>query len=373
MPARGIVVVLALSGLLGCSAPAAPAPAPPAASAPAAATTAPAQAAPGQAAAPTATVPAASSGPITLKVGANIGASDAGLFIGMERGYYAEQGLELDILPGSGSDQVAALATGELDVGAGAMNAGLLNAMSRELPLRIVADKGSTPPGFGYQAFVLRKDLADSGQVRTWADLRGRKIAAASVRSSVDFLLARGLGEVGLTIDDVEMVQIPYPNINAALANEAIDAAAFWEPLLTVGLDQGTLVRWKGADEIDPQQQSATLLYGPSFLTTNPDLGRRFMIAYVKGTRDYLDAFERGVDKENVIAALIKHTVVKDRAIYDRMDPAGFNRNGYADADDMEYQQDWYVQHGLEPVAIDIRQVVDNSFVDRALTVVGKQ
>ena len=62
-----------------------------------------------------------------------------------------------------------------------------------------------------------------------------------------------------------------------------------------MGLDQGTLVRWKGADEIDPGHQSGTLLYGASFLTSNPDLGRRFMLAYVKAARLYNDAFRRGI------------------------------------------------------------------------------
>src|SRR5215210_4041831 len=130
--ARAALLPLMLSVLLGaCAAPAAPSFAPP---------------------------PLA---PATVRVGANIGASDVGVFLGMERGLFAQQGIEIDVVRGSGSDHVAAAATGELEVVAGAVNAGLLNAMGRDLPLRIVADKGSDPPGFSYQAFVVRKDLID--------------------------------------------------------------------------------------------------------------------------------------------------------------------------------------------------------------------
>jgi len=369
MRSQATLLALALTALLGCGAPAAaPAPAAKPASAPAAPAAPSATEAP--AAAPAAAAATAPSGPITVKVGANIGGSDVGLFIGMDRGYYAEQGLELDVLPGSGSDQVAALATGELDVGAGAVNAGLLNAMSRDLPLRIVADKGSTPPGFGYQAFVVRKDLADSGQVRTWADLRGRKIAAASVRSSVDFLLARGLGEYGLSIDDVEMLQIPYGNINAALANSAIDAAAFWEPLLTVGLDQGTLVRWKGVDELDPGHQSGTLLYGPSFLATNPDLGRRFMIAYVQSARLYNDAFRKGIGRDEVEAIIAKYTKVRPD-IVERAVPVGLNPDGCANAADLSDQLAWFRAQGYLQRDLDLDTILDNQFCQQAVRQLG--
>lgn len=206
--------------------------------------------------------------------------------------------------------------------------------------------------------------------MRTWADLRGRKIAAASVRSSVDFLLARGLGEVGLTIDDVEMVQIPYPNINAALANEAIDAAAFWEPLLTVGLDQGTLVRWKGADEIDPQQQSATLLYGPSFLTTNPDLGRRFMIAYVKAARLYNDAFRKRIGRDEIEAIIAKYTKVRPDIVA-RTVPVGLNPDGCANAADLADQLAWFRAQGYISGDLDLDAILDNQFCDQAVQQLG--
>src|SRR5579885_1684318 len=269
-----LIVGLSLWTLLACTTPRATPTAPQSASTESRAET--------ESAAPPAVAPAAASGPTLVRLGANVGASDAGIFLAMDWGYFAEQGLEIEIIRGSGSEQVAALATGEMDVGAGAVSAGLLNAMSRELPLRIVADKGSNPPGFGYQAIVLRKDLWDSGQVRSWADLRGRRIAAASVRSSVDFLLARGLAEAGLKLEDVDLVQVAYPDMNMALANGVIDAASFWEPLLTVGLEQGILVRWKCIDEVDPGHQSGTILYGTSFLANRPELGHRFMLAYVR-------------------------------------------------------------------------------------------
>ncbi len=320
------------------------------------------------------TAPAAARPTVKLVVAEHGLLSNAPLYVAMEKGYYQEQGLEIELTRmQGGGEMIAPLASGQVDVAVGAPSAGLFNAIARGIPLRIVADKGSDFQGRGFVALVIRKDLVDGGQVRDYADLKGRHLAIATRGSTNEIDVARAAAKGGLTLDDVDVQTMGYPDMLTALANGSIDGAVLVEPFVTQAVARDLGPRWRGSEDFYPGAMRGVLMYGPRLVSEDPAAGARFMIAYVKGTRDYLDAFERGVDKENVIAALIKHTVVKDRAIYDRMDPAGFNRNGYADADDMEYQQDWYVQHGLEPVAIDIRQVVDNSFVDRALTVVGKQ
>ncbi len=352
-----LIVGLSLWTLLACTTPRATPTAPQSASTESRAET--------ESAAPPAVAPAAASGPTLVRLGANVGASDAGIFLAMDWGYFAEQGLEIEIIRGSGSEQVAALATGEMDVGAGAVSAGLLNAMSRELPLRIVADKGSNPPGFGYQAIVLRKDLWDSGQVRSWADLRGRRIAAASVRSSVDFLLARGLAEAGLKLEDVDLVQVAYPDMNMALANGVIDAASFWEPLLTVGL-----VRWKGIDEVDPGHQSGTILYGTSFLANRPELGHRFMLAYVRALRLYNDAFRKGIGRDEVIASIARHTGVRPDLLA-RGVPVGLNPDGCANAQDLADQVAWFRSQGYLQRDLDLDAVLDNRFCQQAAQQLG--
>ena len=57
------------------------------------------------------------------------------------------------------------------------MSAALINAIARDVPLKLIADKGSLRQGFGYESLVVRKDLFDSGAVKTIPDLKGRKIA----------------------------------------------------------------------------------------------------------------------------------------------------------------------------------------------------
>lgn len=365
---RAIPAILLMALTLGCGVPAAPPTVP----------TAPAASAPGasppsasQVAAPPAPSPATGAAPVQVRVGANVGASDAAILIGMDNGFFAEQGMEVEIVRGSGSDHIAAVATGDLEVVGGALNAGLLNAIGRDLPIRIVADKGSTPPGFAYTTMALRRDLWDSGQVRTWADLKGRRVAAASVRSSVDFLLARGLAEAGLTLNDIDLMQLAYPEMNAAFANGVIDVASFWEPLLTVGMDQGFVVRWKDADEIDPGHQSGVILYGVSFLQQTPELGRRFLLAYVKAARLYNDAFRKGVSRDEVVNAIARHTNTRPELVA-RTVPVGLNPDGCANAADLADQLAWFHEQGYLQRELALGGVVDETFCNHAVQQLGR-
>src|SRR5574338_905728 len=99
--------------------------------------------------------------PVKVVVGTIGSASDIGFFIALERGYFKDEGLDvhLEFLQ-SAAKMVPTLATNDIQVASGGLNAGLVNAIDRGIPLRIVADKGTLRPGSGYQAFMVRKDLA---------------------------------------------------------------------------------------------------------------------------------------------------------------------------------------------------------------------
>ena len=136
---RGLALGLIASLLAAaCAAPAAPAqPAAPAA--PAAAP------APGNATQPAAAAPAQPAGAAAHVRVATIGSlSDSGLFIALERGYWQEQGLNVELVPFDNIGlMVPAMGTGQVEVGAGSTAPGLFNAVRRDVPLKIVADKGN--------------------------------------------------------------------------------------------------------------------------------------------------------------------------------------------------------------------------------------
>src|SRR2546425_6897885 len=69
--------------------------------------------------------------PSTLRVGVVASVSDAGFFVPVERGYFAEQGLAVEFVPfRSAADMIAPLGVGQLDIGGGAGRPGILNPMA---------------------------------------------------------------------------------------------------------------------------------------------------------------------------------------------------------------------------------------------------
>src|SRR5579884_2598872 len=134
---------------------------------------------------PTAQQPAAAAAarqPLAPRVAVRYGelgqASDAGFYVALDRGYFAEEGLDVEAIPiGSGGRMIPSLGAGQIDVGGGGISTALINAVARDVPLRLVADKGSLRPGFGYSGLVVRKELVDRGEVQGPADLKGRRIA----------------------------------------------------------------------------------------------------------------------------------------------------------------------------------------------------
>src|SRR5262249_56519060 len=124
--------------------------------------------------------------------------------------------------------------------------------------LKMVADKGQLRPGFGYVSLIVRQDLLESGQVRVLADLRGRTIAKLAPCDAGDPPLQRGFDKAGLTREDLELVHMPFPDMNAALANNAVDAACQLEPLITLPIERGHAGLFDARPDPYPTQQTST-------------------------------------------------------------------------------------------------------------------
>lgn len=307
---------------------------------------------------------------VTVKVGMKQVSSDAGILVGMGKGYYADLGIQIEPIQfSSGQEMINQLAAGQLDVGATVSSSGLFNAMSRDIPVKIVADKGVNIPGQGYYRLVIRKSL--EGVINDYADLRGRKIAVVGTASLDELALERALAMNAMTSRDIDLQVIrSFPDMLVSLGNGSIDAAMVIEPFITVGMNKGIISPWKDPSEYDPFAQTALLVFGTS-LTQNPDVANRFMTAYIKSIRDYNDAFFKGKNKAQMIELLCEYSVVKDPALYETMYPTGLNPNGYLKLKGIELDLEWYRQQHLLKSDIQLNDAVDHRYVDFALDILG--
>src|SRR6516165_2069130 len=113
---------------------------------------------------------------VAIKVGAIGAVSDAGIFIAQEKGYFKDEGLDVELVSFKAAPQILpAIATGEVQVSGSAVTPALFNAFARGIGMKLVADKGQVAKGFGFAAIVIRSDLTDT--VKDFKDLKGRKFA----------------------------------------------------------------------------------------------------------------------------------------------------------------------------------------------------
>jgi NitT/TauT family transport system substrate-binding protein len=312
---------------------------------------------------------------VEVKVGTNNVVSDAPFFIANRKGYFAEQGIKITFVTfDAGPKMIAPLGVGQLDAAAGAISAGLFNASLRGINIKVVADKGSSPPKYDYMPILVRKSLVDSGQFKSFKDLKGLKVAQAAKGGSPGSKLNEALKSAGLTYNDVKHEYLGYPQHVAALANGAIDASITTEPSATQAVDKGVAVRYPG-DELYPSQQVAVLLYGGDFIKKSPQVAKKFMVAYLKGARFYNDALKdgkfAGPNADEVIAILSQDSNVKDPAIYRKMTPNGIHPDGKLNQASLKKDLQFYKEQGYLEGAITVEQVVDTSFAEAALKELG--
>jgi NitT/TauT family transport system substrate-binding protein len=309
-----------------------------------------------------------------VKVGLAYTASDAGLLIAMERGHYREQALDVEFEKiESAANLLPPLGAAQVDVGGNALTPGYLNAWARGVRIRIVADKGHNGPGFNYQGIVVRKELYDSGAVRGPADLKGRRLALPSFGSAGESAIDRFMQQGGLRARDLDIAQLPFPEMPGALAGGQIDAAHSTEPFITRMAADGIGVILAREHDYHPNHQSAVLYYSEPFAAERADVARRFMVAYLKAVREYNDAFRKNDPalRPEMINILVKYTTVKDPALYERMQLAGLNPDGEVNVESLRADNEYWLANNYQEAPVQVTDMIDHSFAQHARQQLG--
>ncbi len=350
--------VLTVGGLvlavLACAAPA-PAPAPPASAAKLAG-----QSAGGPAAT---TLPLAA--PIPVRVSRTVGLGNT-LQIAAARGYYVEQGLEIQYVEfGSSAEAVPPLTTGDLDAGSQAPSASFFNALARGIRLALALDASHVAAG-GRGFPLIARLSGGSPSFREAAELRGKRVAFPLRGVIMQVALERVLASVDLGVDDLADVHyMPFPEIMAAFAGGSIEASVLPEPYGTVAEDRGIGFRVLNTDDQIVGAEVALIVFSEKFARERPDAARRFATAYLRGARDFMDAMEHGRDRDAILAILAEAAHIEAR-VWDKSGYFPIRRDGRINIDGLLAFADWLESHGYVPQKPDIASIVDNQFAEHA-------
>ena len=299
--------------------------------------------------------------PISLKVALLPFLSFAPFFIAIQEGYFAEQGLEIEFIRfKTDGEHLVPLSQGMIDVAGGAVTAGFFNAVARGMNLQIVADKGHVRKGGGYTGMLVQKDLWEKGELVTLADLEGRKVALGNVGGSSQYNLELVLKSIGMKLEDIETVYMGLPDMVEALKRGAIDAAVTGEPLLTRAEELGAGVRFKPFQQALPTRQIGVVYFGPNLLEKRPDIGKKFMLVYLKAVRIY----NQGKTSRN-LEVIAKYTKLDQQVLKKCIWPS-INSDGHVLMGRIMDMQDWLYEKGFVDNKVKPEEMIDTSFIDWA-------
>ena len=297
----------------------------------------------------------------TVKLGDLASISNAAVYIAIEKGFFKEQGVITEISNfASAAKQVPALVAGELEVSVGSASAGLFNAVAQQAPFRIVADKGQTREGFGFSLLTVRKDLVDSGQVKSFRDLKGKKIAVLAKGNIQHYLVGKMAEEVGLTINDVDLTFLDAPAQVTAFETKAIDASYAVEPWPARFAERGVAVRFRTPDQVKGlgPVQIGVIIYSGKFIKERKPVAQRWMNAYLKAA----ELFHKNGTKDPTIAAILeKYTKVPAKVIQTAIPPYQ-DPSGRPLVENLADQAQWFARNGMQQ-KINIENALDLSFL----------
>jgi NitT/TauT family transport system substrate-binding protein len=290
------------------------------------------------------------------------------LHVADAEGYFAREGLKVEFVEMDISvSDVPPLMRGDLDVLPTIISPALLNAVARGGRVRLVA--GQQQVGAGecpYMGVLVSPALAKSGILSTPSALKGRRIALNRAFNTL-YLLEGLLGTVGLRRADFEAVDVLDAIRGEALQSGRIDLTVLTEPWLTRALMAGQGVFWKGFDEVAPGFPYTVIAYGPTLLDARPEVGRRFMTAYLRAVRQMsLGKTARNLD-------ILEAATRLDRDLLERACWPSVRGNGTVDGASVAAFQAWAIEQGLVDRSLPPSQLIDDRFVVYASGILSKE
>jgi len=287
-----------------------------------------------------------------------------------EKDYFKEVGInvtaeDLDTTANS----IALLSQRQFDIIEGGIAAGYFNGLEKDLPITMVMDRVSTPIGHN---LMLRPDL--KGQITDAKQLKGKVIGTNGNGSVSTYEIGKILENVGLTIRDVDLKVLPFPQYAVAFANKAIDAALVIPPFSTEFAKDNIAVPFLSVDElVRPTPMTiAVVMINTDWAKANPTVAQNYFVAYMRGVRDYCQAYHNGPSRKDFVEMLARTGAERRPQILNDQ-TAWPSRNVYGKINiaSMLDMQAWYTANKMSNANFPAARVVDSTFADNAAKKLG--
>jgi NitT/TauT family transport system substrate-binding protein len=220
----------------------------------------------------------------TLKVGVIPIADVAPLYLGMDKGFFEEEGLKLQPqLAEGGAAIVPSVVSGDYQIGF-SNTTSLIIAASKNLPVQIISQGvlGGETPKEAWDGVIVPK----GSDIKELKDLEGKTVAVNTLNNVSQVVVNTALKKAGADYTKVKYVEVPFPDMNAALESGRVDAAFQVEPGYSGGLAAGSKNISNAYEEMAPNYTVATYFASKQYIAENRDVIDRFNRA-MKKSLDY--------------------------------------------------------------------------------------
>jgi NitT/TauT family transport system substrate-binding protein len=211
----------------------------------------------------------------------------APIYLGKKQGFFSKRGIDLTLSTAQGGAAIVpAVVNGQYQFGFSNVIS-LLLANSRGLPLRVVSN-GNNSTGMNGADFGSVLVKADS-PIKSASDLPGKSVAVNTLQNIVDTTVRASIRKAGGDPKAVKFVELPFPDMPAALQTGRVDAAFMVEPFQSTARAQGA--RSVASSFVDAAPNLTVAVYFTSIetMTRKPDLVKRFAEA-MKESLAYADS-----------------------------------------------------------------------------------
>ena len=211
----------------------------------------------------------------------------APFFVARDKGFYAQEGLEVEIQEGSGSTTVAQLVASSNSPVAYVDAATMMRGVTNGMPIKAVGVTLQQSP----MAFIYRADAARPTKI---SEIKGSRIALTAGDASLTIFTAF-MGKIGMKLEDVQMITVANPQgKEQAVLNKQADALLgyFMDQGPRMQLQTGVKMGWTRLYDLGGVTTlSSAVIANNNWLkdAKNQDLLRRFLRASQRGWQHAYD------------------------------------------------------------------------------------
>jgi NitT/TauT family transport system substrate-binding protein len=213
-------------------------------------------------------------GPARVSVQDTAGVPSAFLEYGIQQGFFEERGLDVQLTPSQGGATVVpAVVSGDTDIG-GSNLVSVLLAQGKDVPVKIIAPGTFVREKRG-QDFSAILVAEDSG-IRSPKDLEGKTMAVNTLKNIAELAGKASLAGQDVDVSKIELTEVDFPDMNAALTEGRVDAAFQIEPFVSLGVAEGLRIVDRPYVGTKPGLQIGCYFTSERYLSENEDVVERF-------------------------------------------------------------------------------------------------